>query len=82
MSLLVLFVDIFKSTLSKSRTRLRVSDTDESINRLPRESQGGHCLIGETAVTPVAAGRLGLMKEPAADQRRENEMAFDPGECW
>lgn len=82
MSVLVLPVDSFKSTLTKSRSRLRVYNTDESINRSPPESRGGHCLIGEPAATLVAAGRLGLMKEPATDQRRENEMAFDPGERW
>lgn len=28
----------------------------------------------------MAVGGLGLMKVPGGDQRREDEMAFDPGE--
>lgn len=78
MSVLVLSVDSFKSTLTKSRSRLRVY-TDKSIIACHQNLVAATVLIGEAA---VVAKRLGLMKEPAADQRRENKMAFDPGERW
>lgn len=55
---------------------------DGLINRSPLESWAGCCLYGKTVAMQVAAGRLELIKEPTADQRQENEMAFDPGESW
>lgn len=38
--------------------------------------------IQENGGDQGAEGKLEPIKEPTADQRRENEMAFDPGESW